>query len=84
MEALPPRQGHPVVFEFSGTGLAIQGPCNRRTGSYRINAAKQLTVNGTASTNMACAPELMLADAALAACWPRPCRSRWTVTPRLG
>ncbi len=72
MEALPPRQGHPVVFEFSGTGLAIQGPCNRMMGSFRINAAKQLTVNGTASTNMACAPELMLADAALAGLLAKP------------
>jgi len=72
MEALSTRQGHPVVFEFSGTGLAIQGPCNRMMGSYRINAAKQLTVNGTASTNMACAPELMLADAALSGLLAKP------------
>jgi len=41
-------------------------------GSYRINAAKQLTVNGTASTNMACAPELMLADAALSGLLAKP------------
>jgi heat shock protein HslJ len=72
MEVLSPRQGHPVVFEFSGTGLALQGPCNRMMGSYRINAANQLTVNGTASTNMACAPELMQADAALAALLAQP------------
>lgn len=72
IEALSPRKDHPVVFEFSGTRLAIQGPCNRMTGSYRINAAKQLTVSGTASTNMACAPELMLADAALSDLLAKP------------
>ena len=65
IEALSPRKDHPVVFEFSGARLGIQGPCNRMMGSYRIDAANQLTVSGTASTNMACAPELMLADAAL-------------------
>jgi heat shock protein HslJ len=72
LEALATRKGHPVVFEFSGTGLAIQGPCNRMMGSYGIDAAKQLTVSGTASTNMACAPELMLADAALAGLLAKP------------
>ena len=72
LEALSPRQGHPVVFEFSGTGLAIQGPCNRMMGSYRIDSAKQLTVTGTASTNMACATELMVADAALSGLLAKP------------
>jgi hypothetical protein len=41
-------------------------------GSYRINAANQLAVSGTASTNMACAPELMLADAALSGLLAKP------------
>jgi heat shock protein HslJ len=72
LEALSIRQGHPIVFEFSGTGLSLQGPCNRMMGSYRIDAAKQLTVNGTASTNMACAPELMLADAVLSGLLAKP------------
>jgi heat shock protein HslJ len=72
IEALSPRKDHPVVFEFSGARLGIQGPCNRMMGSYRISAAKQLTVSGMASTNMACAPELMLADAALSGLLARP------------
>jgi heat shock protein HslJ len=72
IEALSPRKDHPVVFEFSGARLAIQGPCNRMTGSYRISAAKHLTVSGMASTNMACAPELMLADAALSGLLAKP------------
>jgi heat shock protein HslJ len=72
IEALSPRKDHPVVFEFSGTRLAVQAPCNRMMGSYRISAAKQLTVSGTASTNMACAPELMLADAALSGLLAKP------------
>ena len=65
IEALSPRKDHPVVFEFSSARLGIQGFCNRMMGSYRIDAANQLTVSGMASTNIACAPELMLADAAL-------------------
>ena len=72
IEALSTRKGHPVVFEFSGTRLGIQGPCNRMMGSYRINAANQLAVSGMASTNMACAPELMLADAALSDLLAKP------------
>jgi len=72
IEALSTRKGHPVVFEFSGTRLGIQGPCNRMMGSYRINAANQLAVSGMASTNMACAPELMLADAALSGLLANP------------
>ena len=72
IQALSPRKDHPVVFEFSGARLSIQGPCNRMMGSYRINAANQLAVSGTASTNMACAPELMLADAALSGLLAKP------------
>lgn len=72
IEALSPRKDRPVVFEFSGARLAIQGPCNRMTGSYRISAANQLTVSGMASTNMACAPELMQADAALSGLLAKP------------
>lgn len=72
IEAQSPRKDHPVVFEFSGTRIAIQGPCNRMMGSYRISAAGQLAVSGMASTNMACAPELMLADAALSGLLAKP------------
>ncbi len=72
IEALSPRKGHPVVFDFSGTGLSIQGSCNRMMGTYRINAAEQLSVKGTASTNMACAPALMQADAALSGVLAKP------------
>jgi len=72
IEALSPRKDRPVVFEFSGARLGIQGPCNRMMGSYRISAANQLTVSGMASTNMACAPELMLADAALSGLLAKP------------
>jgi heat shock protein HslJ len=72
LEALSPRKGHPVVFDFSGTRLSIQGSCNRMMGTYRINAAQQLAVDGTASTNMACAPALMQADAVLSGVLAKP------------
>jgi len=52
---LPPSKDHPVVLNFSGSRLSIQGPCNRIAGGYQINAQRQLVVNGTASTMMSCA-----------------------------
>jgi len=72
IDGLPPSNDHPVVLNFSGTALNIQGPCNRIVGAYQINAARQLTVNGRASTMMACDPALMQADAALSGVLAKP------------
>lgn len=65
IDVLAPQKDRSVVFTFSGTRLSIQGPCNRIMGSYQINAAGQLTVNGTAAGMMACDPALMKGDAVL-------------------
>ena len=62
---LPPAQDHPVVLNFEGSQLSVQGPCNRFVGGYRITGSNQLTVSVGASTRMACDPALMQADAAL-------------------
>ena len=73
IDVLSPREDHPVVLGFSDTRLNIQGPCNRIIATYRISAARQLTVNGgPASTMMACDPALMSGDAALSDLLARP------------
>jgi heat shock protein HslJ/uncharacterized lipoprotein NlpE involved in copper resistance len=72
IDGLPPSKDHPVVFSFAASRLSIQGPCNRIVGAYQINAAKQLTVNGSASTMMACDPALMQGDTALSAVLAKP------------
>jgi len=65
IDGLPPSQDHPVVLSFAGSRLSVQGPCNRLVGGYQVTAANQLTVNGVASTRMACDPALMQAESAL-------------------
>ena len=65
IDLLSPREDHPIVLGFSGNRINLQGPCNRIIGSYQINAAGQLIVNGRGSTMMACEPALMSADAVL-------------------
>ncbi|HMH12677.1 MAG TPA: copper resistance protein NlpE N-terminal domain-containing protein [Edaphobacter sp.] len=73
IDALSPHKDHPVLLSFSGTGLSIQGPCNRIIGTYRINDARQFTIiGGPASTMMACDPALMNADTALSGILAKP------------
>jgi len=81
IDGLPPSKDHPVVFSFSGSRLSIQGPCNRIVGAYQINAARQLTVNGRASTMMACDAALMQADSALSAALAKPLRVEMNSRP---
>jgi heat shock protein HslJ len=72
IQVLSSRKDNPVLFSFSGRRLSIQGPCNGIVGSYRIDAAGQITVNGGASTMMACDPTSMRGDAALSAMLAKP------------
>jgi len=62
---LPPGSDRPVVLSLDGSRLSVQGPCNRLVGAYQVTTANQLTINGGASTRMACDPTLMQADSAL-------------------
>jgi heat shock protein HslJ len=72
IDVLAPQADRSVVFTFSGNRLSIQGPCNRMMGGYQINAAGQLTVNGTAAGMMACDPALMKGDAVLSRVLAKP------------
>jgi heat shock protein HslJ len=79
--ALSFRKDNPVLFSFSGTRLSIQGTCNGIVGSYRTGAAGQLTVNGTASTMMACDLASMQADTALSRILAKPLHAEMETRP---
>lgn len=74
LAALFPANGRPYLFTFSDTGISIQGPCNTFAGAYQLNAEGLLEVPPLRATMMACAPELMAADTALAALMLQPLR----------
>jgi heat shock protein HslJ/uncharacterized lipoprotein NlpE involved in copper resistance len=78
---LPPGQDRPVVLNFAGLRLSVQGPCNLLVGGYEVTAANQLTVNVGASTNMACDPALMQADSALSDLLAKPLQVQITGRP---
>jgi heat shock protein HslJ len=75
---LPPGPDRPVVLSFDGPRLSVQGPCNRFVGGYEVTTANQLTINGGASTTMACDPALMQADSALFNLLAKPLQVRMT------
>lgn len=78
---LPPGQDHPVMLDFAGSRLSVQGPCNRFIGKYEVTAANQLAVNVAASTMMGCDPALMQADSALSNLLAKPLQVQITGRP---
>jgi heat shock protein HslJ len=74
MSALFPAGGRPYQFAFSNTGVSVQGPCNALTGGFQLNAEGLLEIPPLRATMMACEPELMAADTALAALLAQPLR----------
>jgi heat shock protein HslJ len=68
--------GHPFVMSFKGSGLSVRGGCNSLNGRWRLSPQNALQVSGTASTQMACEPALMNADAALAKALAEPLQAR--------
>ena len=78
---LPPGRDRPVVLNFAGSRLSVQGPCNRLVGGYKVTNADQLAVNEGASTQMACHPALMRADSALFNLLAKPLQVQMTGRP---
>jgi heat shock protein HslJ len=72
IDALSFSDQRPLMLSFSDKRLNLEGGCNRIFGGFRIDAAGQLDVGRTASTNMACEPRLMAADTLLAGLLARP------------
>lgn len=56
----------PFELAFADGRIRIVGGCNGLVGGYRIDAGDRLVLQGLAATQMACAPALMAADAAMA------------------
>jgi hypothetical protein len=72
IDALFPAAGRAYMFTFSASILNVQGGCNTLGGGYQINAQRELEAGQMRSTMMACEPELMQADTALAALLAQP------------
>jgi heat shock protein HslJ len=72
IDALFPEPAPPFTVTFTDSLLNFQGGCNSFSSSYEINAQGQLLAGSMQSTMMACAPELMQADTALAALLAQP------------
>jgi len=72
IEKLFPPTGRPFMFTFSAARLSVQGGCNSFTGGYQVNPQGMLQTEQLVATQMACAPELMNADSALAALLAQP------------
>ncbi len=72
IDALFPATGRPFTLTFSASRLSVQGGCNSIVGGYGINAEGLLKAEQMVSTQMACEPEIMKADAALAALLAQP------------
>ncbi|MBK6510477.1 MAG: META and DUF4377 domain-containing protein [Haliea sp.] len=72
IDALFPEAAPPYILTFTDSMLNFQGGCNSFSSSYDINAQGQLVAGTMQSTMMACGPELMQADTALAALLAQP------------
>ena len=72
LDALLPAGVRPFVFHFTDSRLLVEGGCNGLRGVVAIDADGLLAVTGQMSTMMACADELMAADAALSALMVEP------------
>ncbi len=72
LDALLPAGVQPFAFHFSDSRLLVEGGCNGLRGAFAVDADGRLAVTGQMSTMMACADELMAADAALSALMAEP------------
>jgi heat shock protein HslJ len=68
--------GHPFVIRFDGARIAVQGGCNLLSGAWRLSPQDRLEIGRIASTQKACEPPLMAADAAMAAALAAPLQAR--------
>lgn len=68
--------GHPFVMRFDGARVAVKGGCNQLSSAWRLSPQNSLTFGRAASTQKACEPPLMAADAAMAAALAAPLQAR--------
>jgi heat shock protein HslJ len=72
LPAMSPREIH---FSFNAGRFNIDGGCNRMMSGYQIDAEGKLGFSRMASTMMACEPDAMKVDAALAELLAAPLKS---------
>ncbi len=68
--------GKPFVLRFRDAGVNAKGGCNTMNARWRLTPQNALTIGRLASTQMACEPALMSADAALAKAFATPLQAR--------
>ena len=68
--------GHPFVMRFDGPRIVVQGGCNLLSSRWRLTPQNRLMVGRAASTQKACEPPLMAADAAMAAALAKSLQTR--------
>jgi heat shock protein HslJ len=68
--------GKPFVLQFREGGVSAKGGCNTMNARWRLTPQNALTIGRLASTQMACEPALMAADAALATAFAMPLQAR--------
>jgi heat shock protein HslJ len=66
----------PFVLRFRDGRVSVNGGCNTMNARWRLSPQNALTVARTASTQMACEPALMAADAAMAKALEQPLQAR--------
>jgi heat shock protein HslJ len=68
--------GKPFVLRFRDGGVSVKGGCNTMNARWRLSPQNALTVGRMTSTQMACEPALMAADAAMAKALEQPLQAR--------
>lgn len=71
IDVLFPNEEKPLQLDFLDERISISGGCNQHNGSYSLNG-QTLSIGQLASTQRACAQELMDADQAIAGQLARP------------
>jgi heat shock protein HslJ len=66
----------PFVLLFDGARMAVKGGCNQMSSAWRLSPQNELTFGRMTSTQMACEPARMAADAALAKAFAAPLQAR--------
>ncbi len=68
--------GKPFVLRFREGGVSARGGCNTMNARWRLTPQNAMTIGRLASTQMACEPALMAADAALTRAFGTPLQAR--------
>lgn len=60
-------EGTEIAFTFDGGTVRVTGGCNTISGTYVVDGAAVLVVDELETTDIGCAPELMMQDSLMSA-----------------